>query len=715
MRVLSQIIVRYRVILIVFWILLLLGLSISALKLPSVLRGDGFETDGEFKKVEQELNRTFNRSSTNVLLLFEKQKDQSEAGFRKSISDGITAVEKLKIDNGILSPLQDEKLFKPGVAYAAVQFDKSKDDVKAETDQIKKALEGRKGISITGTPIVVDDMNKASQEDLKRAELIGLPVALVVLLLAFGSLAASIMPIIIGGITVVISFGILSFLGERIQLSVFVLNVIPMVGLSLSIDFALLFINRFREELKINGKDEAVRITLHTAGKSVLFSALCVFIGLAAMMVIDINIFQTVAIGGMVVVAVAVLSALTLLPSLLVILGPAINKWRILKPKPKQNEGWRKFASKVMKHPLIISITALIILVIGILPVGGMKLVIPEVDALPKHYESRLAMEKMDKVFGVGKGSTAYVVAERPGSWMDPSGLKDMKKLVDRLQKDDIVSSVDSIYSVSRMESSGQLAAAMSNPQFSRSLQPYIDQFVRDEKLLLTVQLKEEEKSANAKDWIRTWSGADWDYPLQFGGGVKFYQEIFDEIYDKAALGFSIILFSTFLILMAAFKSVVIPLKAIIMNILGLTSTFGILVWLFQEGHFGLGSSDIALMLPVFVFSLVFGLSMDYEVFLISRIQEMYKKTGDNDIATVEGLASTSKIITSAALIMIVITGAFAFTGVMPVKQIGIGIAIAILIDATIIRILLVPSLMKLLGDWNWWMPFRKKSKIADH
>jgi putative drug exporter of the RND superfamily len=152
-------------------------------------------------------------------------------------------------------------------------------------------------------------------------------------------------------------------------------------------------------------------------------------------------------------------------------------------------------------------------------------------------------------------------------------------------------------------------------------------------------------------------------------------------------------------------------LKAIIMNVIGLSSTFGILVWLFQEGHLGLSQTDIALVLPVFVFSLVFGLSMDYEVFLISRIHEIYLKTGNNDEATAAGLASTSKIITSAALIMIVITGAFAFTGVVPVKQIGIGIALAIFIDATIIRMLLVPALMKLLGDWNWWMPFAKKHK----
>ena len=196
-----------------------------------------------------------------------------------------------------------------------------------------------------------------------------------------------------------------------------------------------------------------------------------------------------------------------------------------------------------------------------------------------------------------------------------------------------------------------------------------------------------------------------------FGGPIKFEEEIFSEIFQKAPYGLLLIVVSTFFILMAAFRSLLIPIKAILMNILSLGCTFGILVWIFQQGHLGVDPVEIALILPVFVFTLVFGLSMDYEVFLISRIQEFYLKTGDNNEATILGLTYTSKIITSAAAIMIVVTGAFAFTGVMPVKQLGVGIAIAIFIDATIVRMVLVPALMKLLGDWNWWFFGLNKNK----
>jgi RND superfamily putative drug exporter len=225
---------------------------------------------------------------------------------------------------------------------------------------------------------------------------------------------------------------------------------------------------------------------------------------------------------------------------------------------------------------------------------------------------------------------------------------------------------------------------------------------------LFYVYINKSVTGKEAHEFAREWEKDYKNLNVTIGGVSKFNQEIFDEIIYKMPFGLAVVLLTTFFILMAAFRSLFIPLKAILMNILSLCATFGMLVWIFQSGHV-YEASDIALMIPVFTFGIVFGLSMDYEVFLISRIQEVYQETGDNDEATLLGLTSTSKIITSAAAIMIVITGSFAFTDVMPVKQIGIAIALAILLDATIVRMVLVPSLMKLLGDYNWWLPFSKK------
>ncbi|ASF37896.1 hypothetical protein CEH05_01675 [Halobacillus halophilus] len=699
MRKISSFIVRSHKWLLAFWIMITLVMGYFAIQLPSLLEGDGFRTDGEYEQVEEKLNEDFDFPESTFLLLFENNSEDTITSVLEDIKD-------LEIASRIQSPLDDESMQKDKTAYASIHFSEEPEDMKAAIQQVEEITGKVEGVSLTGAPVISEDINKASQEDLKRAELIGLPVALIILIFAFGTALASILPLIIGGITIVVGFGILALIGQDSQLSIFILNIAPMIGLALSIDFALLFINRYREELLKQEKTEALKTTIETAGRSIIFSAVCVFIGLAAMSVIEVDIFMNIAIGGSVVIVAAVLCSLTLLPSLLYVFGANVNKWRLIPFQKDTTPRWRKFARGVMKHPAWISLSALVILIIGVIPVTNMNLSIPTINALPESYDSRAAFETIDETFLGSEESTAYIIAEREGKWMGEDGLKQMKDLQERLSAPEIVAAVDTLYTTSEINSPEQLSSALEQSASRQQLEPAIEQFLSGDQLMIPVQLKVAANSSEAQELMTDWSNDEWEVSMMFGGQPKFNQEIYTEISDKIGLTLTIIIVSTFIILMIAFRSIIIPLKAILMNVIGLTSTFGILVWLFQEGHFGLNEADIALILPVIVFSLVFGLSMDYEVFLISRIHEFYLETGDNTKSTIEGLASTSKIITSAALIMIVITGAFAFTGVVPVKQIGIGIAIAIFIDATVIRLLLVPSLMKLLGDWNWWLPF---------
>ncbi|RWZ52324.1 MMPL family transporter [Halobacillus fulvus] len=704
MKRISSFIVKSYKWLLVLWVFITLGLGYFAIQLPSLLEGDGFRTDGEYERVEKELNENFGFPESSLLLLFE---DQSE----ETISSVLNEVEEMELASSIQTPLDNEEMQNGDLAYASLLFDEEPEDMGRVISDIKSVISEENGISLTGAPVISEDINKASQEDLKNAELIGLPVALIILLLAFGTVVASLLPLIIGAITIVAGFGVLAIIGQDTQLSIFILNIAPMIGLALSIDFALLFINRYREELSKQEKGAALRTTIETAGRSIIFSAVCVFIGLAAMSVIQVDIFTNIALGGTVVIILAVLSSLTLLPSLLYLLDSKIDKWRIIPKDKDTTPRWRTFARWVMKHPVFIALTAFVLLFIGVLPVFNMNLSIPTVDALPESYESRAAFDTIDETFMSDQESTAYIIAEREDGWLEGDGLEAMKELQDRLTEPEIVDSVDTLFTASDIDSPEELAATLEQPQAREQLEPAIDQFTSDEKLMIPVNLTVAANSNAAQDLMAEWSEASWQMDVMIGGQPKFNEEIYTEIYDKIGITLAIIILSTFIILMIAFRSILIPLKAILMNIIGLASTFGVLVWLFQGGHFGLDEADIALILPVIVFSLVFGLSMDYEVFLISRIREFYLETGDNTKSTIEGLANTSKIITSAALIMIVITGAFAFTGVVPVKQIGIGIAIAIFIDATIIRLLLVPSLMKLMGDWNWWLPFSKGRK----
>ncbi|WP_301107493.1 MMPL family transporter [Sporosarcina sp.] len=694
-----------------FWMLLFSVMTYFAIQLPGLLAGDGFRVDGEHEQVMKIVSEDFDLPAETLFLVFDGKSDNE-------IKSTLSELDSLGIASEIVSPLNEKDQYTDGLSYAMLQFSEEPEDMPQVVDDIRESFEGEKGIVLTGGGAFEHDINKASQRDLMTAEAIGLPIAIVVLLFAFGTVVASFVPLVVGIGTVVSSLGVLALLGNTVDLSIFVLNIVPMLGLALSIDFALLFISRYREELKKQSITDSIIRTIRTAGRSIIFSAVCVFIGLGAMLLIKVDIFMNIALGGMIVVGMAVISSLTLLPSVLLLLGDRIHKGRLLKDRGEEANGWRKFANAVIKRPVTIAIVAIVLLAIALIPVRNMELTIPQIDSLPKSFDTRLAFEQMQDTFKLDDESTVFLLAERKGGWKDTDGLSDMKKLEDQLMNDSLVEDVSTIYTASGIKTPEQWEQSLLAPGMEERLNPVLENFAKGDRLLIPVTLAASGSSNEAQDWVRDWSAKDTQWNLLIGGEPRFNQEIFDEITDHIVYVLLIIVVSTFFILMFAFRSLIIPIKAILMNILGLSATFGILVYIFQYGHFGLHPGTVALIIPVIVFSLVFGLSMDYEVFLISRMQEEFSHSFDNDKSTVEGLATTSKVITSAALIMIVLTGAFAFTDVMPVKQIGVGIAIAVAIDATIIRLLLVPSLMKLFGKWNWWLPFGKglyRSRSQQH
>lgn len=681
------------------WFVILVILAFFALQLPSKLQGDGFFVDGDHTYVTNELSDTFDLPAKTIFVLFENKSDEE-------ITNVLNKLESIDEVHAVQSPVGNEALNKNAYAYGLLEFDNTIVDYFPIVNEIRDVFGDEQGISITGEPVISKDINEASQKDLIKAEAIGLPIALIVLLLAFGTIVASTLPLIIGGATVVMALGILTLLGNTFNLSIFVLNIVPMLGLALSIDFALLFINRYREERANYSIAESVQIAIQTAGRSIIFSALCVMIGLGAMVVIDVEIFMNIALGGTIVVLLAVLTGLTLLPATLMLLGDRLNKGRIFRIKPTASR-WQKFAAFVMKRPVMIIFVAVLLLVLAMIPIKDMTLTIPSQESLPTSYESRQAFDTLDEQFGLAQETPVFLLAENE-TWDSETGREKIFAIQQQLLEDPLVTNVTSMFTIANIESVEMWEMANNNPQAPGALNPVAENFIKGDQMYMIAYLNAQGSSSQAQEFVRNWTDKDLGVDFKLSGQAKFNQEIFDEIASKVLVAIAIIIVSTFIILMIAFRSILIPLKAILMNILGLGATFGILVYIFQYGHFGLEAGTIVLIIPVLVFCLVFGLSMDYEVFLISRIQEEYLKGASNTKATIDGLVSTSKIITSAALIMIVITGAFAFTDVMPVKQIGVGIAIAIAIDATIIRLMLVPSFMKLLGDWNWWLPFKK-------
>jgi RND superfamily putative drug exporter len=714
MRKLGALVYSYRKVIIIMWVIILASLSYFALNLPSMLQGSGFKTEGQFQEVETILKEDFDIPESTLILIFERTDGIEKDLFRKVIKETLTDIETIDGISKTVSPLDHDEMFKGNTAYAMLMSNIHYDAMKDPIQEIRSKIPATDDIFIglTGGPVISEDMNVASQKDLIRAELIGVPIALIVLLFAFGGVVAASIPLIIGFITVLCSMGVLYFTGQVVDLSIFVLNVVPMIGLALGIDFALLLVNRFREELTHKHTvAEAVKISVETAGRSIIFSGICVFLGLSGLLFIQVDIFNTVGLGGMVVVLFSVISALTFLPALLSITGHRINRLMILKEKQNHEKSvWRSFSKFVIRYPVIMSVIAFIILAFAIIPVKDIELTIPDAEALPPQSESRIAYEKFQEIFVPEDRSTVIMIVESMESFEVKNELEQLELFIEDLKNDPLVAHVESIFSHAGNIGAEEFHSLLQHPERRMQIEPLLEQLTSENKTLVHVYLKTEDHSIIAKDWVREWEQKDHDFSVKVGGYAKFHQEIFDEIYDKIPYVLIVVFISTFIVLFIAFRSILIPLKAIIMNIASLCATFGILVWLFQGGHFGLGPASIGLMIPVLIFGIVFGLSMDYEVFLISRMHEIYIKTKDNDVATLEGLVSTSKLITSAAMIIIVITGAFAFTGVVPVKQIGVGIAIAILIDATIVRMVLVPSLMKILGKWNWWAPsFSKK------
>ncbi|WP_274308408.1 MMPL family transporter [Solibacillus daqui] len=700
MKNFAAIVTKFSKPVVAIWFIILAIFAFFALQLPSKLQGDGFFVDGDHTYVTNELSETFDLPAKTIFVLFKDKSDDE-------ITSIMEKLENMDAVHAVTSPVGNAALNKNGYAYGLLEFDNTITDYFPIIDDIREITEDEKGISITGEPVISKDINVASQKDLIKAEAIGLPIALIVLLLAFGSIVASLLPLIIGGATVVIALGILTLLSDYFNLSIFVMNIVPMLGLALSIDFALLFINRYREEREKHTVGESVQTAIQTAGRSIIFSALCVMIGLGAMVVINVEIFMNIALGGTIVVFLAVLTALTFLPATITLLGDRLNKGRIFRVKATASR-WQKFAAFVMKRPVVIIFVAILLLCVAMVPIKDIALTIPSTESLPASYESRQTFDTLDETFGIGENTPVFLLAENDDTWDTTEGREKVFDIQQQLLDDPMVDRVTSMFTVANIESVEMWEMVNSNPQAPGALDEVAENFIQKDKMYMVAYLNTTGATSEAQDFVRNWMNKDLGVDFALSGQAKFNQEIFDEIANKVLIAIAIIIVSTFIILMIAFRSILIPLKAILMNILGLGATFGILVYIFQYGHFGIEAGTIVLIIPVLVFCLVFGLSMDYEVFLISRIQEEYIKGATNTKATIDGLVATSKIITSAALIMIVITGAFAFTDVMPVKQIGVGIAIAIAIDATIIRLMLVPSFMKLFGDWNWWLPFRK-------
>ena len=623
------------------------------------------------------------------------------------------------------------------IVYDVILLDLKPDDSPAALEGIQSALVEVDGIkvAIAGGPSFYADIQSVSETDLQRSELISLPLAAVVLLLVFGSAVAAGLPLAVGGATVIVALAAIFGVAQATRMSIFVLNLTTLLGLGLGVDYSLLLVSRFREELGRGAKlGDAVQRTVATAGRAVFFSGVTVMLGLAGLALFDFAILRSIGIAGAITVAIAVASSVTLMPAILSLLGPRVNRLAIRRlgnGRVNERGPWARLARAVMRRPVAVALPTLALLIALGTPWLGVRFNAPDGSILPERVPSRQALDALTDAFGEGSFSPMTAAVRTDGPVTSAANIKLLYDWVQALQADPRVARVDSIVSIDPRLTLTQYQLLYSSSSFDSATPPdrYAAQILsfttagdlttvsitptngpnRPESRALVGELRAAHPGsigAGTPSAITPPVGLN----ALIGGGAAEIVDVVDTISGEFPRTAAVVILATLLILAVLLRSIVLPVKAVVMNVLSILASFGALVWIFQEGNLSaiLGFAPLGFVettIPVILFCVLFGLSMDYEVFLLTRMREIYDRTGDNTAAVAGGLERSGRIITSAALIVVVVAGSFVFAEIVLIKALGVGVAIAVALDATIVRALLVPATMRLFGKWNWWAP----------
>ncbi|MEA2472847.1 MAG: putative drug exporter of the superfamily [Thermoleophilaceae bacterium] len=561
-------------------------------------------------------------------------------------------------------------------------------------------------IQLTGQQALWAGMQDVTKEDLAKAEFTGFPVVLIILLAVFGSFAAAVLPLALGFAAVMLTGAEVYFLSQATEMSIFVTNVASMIGIGVAVDYSLFVLARYREEIH-RGATEVVarRTAMRTSGIAVAFSGVTVMISLAGLFLVNSQTLRSMAMGAIVVVAVSILGAITLLPALMRMLGRrTYSRGRIAmitgllarartsgrrrrgRSDPDRPGFWDRWTGRVSRRPgLAAALSALAMLAIAY-PALSLKFGNGALDQFPKGNATRVAAERAAQVTGPGAGGPALVMGRlKHGSAADPRNRAAVERFVAQARRDPGVASVAKP-AVSR-DGRSVLVAVTPRRHFESDA--------------ADAMLSRLRSSSNALSSVAR---------VDVGGPTAFNRDFIDLISGSMWKILLFVLAFSYLVLLVLLRSVFLPLKAVVMNVLSVAAAYGVLVMTFQWGWFDglLGYNSlgyIQAMTPPFLLAVVFGLSMDYEVFLLTRIRERYEATGDTQRAVAEGLSASARTITSAAAIMVAVFAVFAMTGVPSIKEIGLGLSVAIALDATLVRLVLVPATMEIMGRWNWWLP----------
>jgi putative drug exporter of the RND superfamily len=710
-------------ILIVWGASLLLSLPVLP-RVAGALKVGGFSSPNtEAARAREVLQRELEFAPSTLLVVYQSDTlTADDPAFQAAIDRSLARVRTLPSVTGIILPSADPNLISDDrdTAYSIAGLSAEPEEAQRLVPEFEAALVPQDGvrISVTGAGASYRDIETATQRDLRRAEVIVFPIALVALLLVFGSVVAALMPLAIGaaGVTLVL---VSILVATRVtDLSIFVLNLATMLGLGLSVDYSLFVTSRFREELTRNGGNVplAVERTIATAGKAVFFSGATVLIGLTGLALFEFMFLRSVGIAGVIVVAWSTIAALTLLPALLSVIGMRVDRfslpWRTADSSGR-NEFWERLSLGVMARPVAVLIPTLALLLLLGSPFLRVNISSPDATILPPDLPSRQAFDILASEFGPGEISPFLIVlqSDSPGDIYASQRLGSIYTVGERLARDPRVTRVQSVVPPTLPREQAIGVALLQQGLNRLGVDTGAGRLANDNAAVIVAYTSSLPNAAENKALLAELRAMELPgLTVLVDGGTAEIVDVVDLMYADFPKAIALVVAATYLVLLVLFRSVLLPLKAVLMNGLSILASYGALVWVFQEGNLshylgftGLGFVEASL--PVIMFCVLFGLSMDYEVFLLSRIREEWERSGNNTHAVAIGLQRSGRIITSAALLVVVVVGSFVTADVVLIKALGFGIALAVLLDATVVRALLVPSTMRLLGDWNWWLP----------
>jgi putative drug exporter of the RND superfamily len=741
---------RFRWIVIAVWVVLF-GVSVVATPLLANVLTAGFSNpNAPSQQAAALIQKTFNQGETNLLVIFKSET-------LKATSDEFTAVEQKALDmlsaanlanlqsiQTYMSTGSDLLVSKDGSSSVAVlNFSAPAQTVQKEYKDIETALSGGPlQTYITGSPAVNAELTDLSFKDLRKVEIYGLPVALIALIFVFGSLVSAALPVVTGGLAVTVALGGLYLLGRATSMSIFVMNTATLLGLAVAIDYALFMVSRFREELHKGATvQEAVGVTVARAGRSVFFSGLAVVVGVVGLVFFPSPGLRSVGIGGALVVFFSVAASVTFLPALLGVLGHRVDRLPVIRlHEAREGKLWRRWANLLVKRPwgAIIAAVVLIALLAG--PAATMKTQMSGATTLPSSAQSRQGLEILDSEYDRTALSPVSVML----TW-DGDGKIDMLRAAaifsygQQLAKTPGVASVLSPFTVggfggdvTAMASfwsqfqqllndpdnfsipangitvNGQTITAAQLEQFKQ----LVKSSVAPGAILFEVTATGAPNSTQAQDLIEslTSAPAPAGYHVYVAGESASTYDFFNELNTWFPWVIAWVVVTSLIVFAVLLRSVILPVLTVGVNLLTIAMSYGLMVLLFQGTTFEkilrfTSTGGIDAVVPVVILCILFGITMDYAVFMLTRTHERWNRTRDNRDSLITGVTRTGRIIASAALLVVIVTGAFAFTNITQTKMLGMGISLAIIADAVLIRFTLLPAIMAYLGRANWWWP----------